>query len=151
MFCKNCGSEVREGAQFCTNCGAPVEQVKAEPAQTYQEPVYQSPVYEQPQQPTYQTTVVPSPAVPSSSVLTWGILGLAFACSFYISFLGIIFSIIAQNKAKAYQAAGGQLTGKAKVGSILAKVGLIVGIVLTAILAIYLLVLIIAAIVAALD
>lgn len=25
MICKNCGSEIKNGAQFCTNCGAPVE------------------------------------------------------------------------------------------------------------------------------
>ena len=31
MTCKNCGSEIKSGAQFCTNCGAPVEQPPAPP------------------------------------------------------------------------------------------------------------------------
>ena len=24
MFCRNCGSEIKEGRKFCTECGAPV-------------------------------------------------------------------------------------------------------------------------------
>ena len=62
-----------------------------------------------------------------SNVLTWGILGLAFAES---GILGLIFSIIGRNKAKAYIAAYGQLDGPAKVGGILSKVGLILSIVM---------------------
>ena len=60
------------------------------------------------------------------NVLTFGILGLAFSCTFI---LGLIFSIIGKKKAAAYAAAHGQLEGAAKVGSILAKVGFIISIV----------------------
>ena len=65
--------------------------------------------------------------------LVFGILGVAFACTFYFSFLGIIFSAIAKGKVKKYIAEGYMLSGKSKVGSILATVGLILGIVLTVI------------------
>ena len=27
-FCKNCGTEIPEGAKFCENCGQPVEQAQ---------------------------------------------------------------------------------------------------------------------------
>ena len=159
MFCKNCGSELQEGMKFCNNCGTPVETPEpveeegtvsmfgaaapqAEPA--FAEP--EQPVYVQPEQPAYTqpiyTTPEPQPAytqpqaaagflgtIPPSQVLTWGILGLAFAAA--TGLLGIIFSIIGKKKAAAYTAAGNPLTGTAKVGSILSKVGLGVGIGMT--------------------
>ena len=28
MFCKNCGTELMEGASFCTNCGTPIAEKK---------------------------------------------------------------------------------------------------------------------------
>lgn len=67
-----------------------------------------------------------SNAPTQGSVLTWGILGLAF-CE--IAILGLIFSIIGRNKAKAYIAAHGQLEGAAKAGGILSKLGLIFSII----------------------
>lgn len=112
MFCKNCGQTMEEGRKFCPNCGAPVD-APAEPSG--------APVYAE----RYE------PAMSSTPVLVWGIIGLAFSCSFYFSFLGIIFSAIGLSKAKAFFAANGQLFGKAKVGKILATVGLIVSIVMT--------------------
>lgn len=69
----------------------------------------------------------------STKVLVFGTLGLAFACSFYLSFLGIIFSAIGMSQANNFARANGAVFGKAKVGSILAKVGLPVGIVITVI------------------
>ena len=33
MFCKNCGTEIRNGASFCTNCGAKISEV--DPSQQY--------------------------------------------------------------------------------------------------------------------
>lgn len=114
-----------------------------------QQPEYQPPVYNQPQQPQYQPPVyaqpqqpVGNPVLDSGPLLTFGILSVAFACSFYIAFLGIIFGFIQKNKLEAYLTAGGVYTGKAKVGGILAKIGRIVGIVMTAILSVYLTVII---------
>lgn len=161
MFCHNCGNALEDGAKFCPNCGTPVavpevhtpEEPAAEKiAETVcEEPAVEAPVYEAPAAPVYQAPVA-EPAVDptlngmSKSILIFGIIGLAFSCSFYLSLLGIIFSAIGKGKVKAFLAAGGQLTGKAKVGNILAKVGLILGIVLTVFFVIWLIVIIVAAI-----
>ena len=157
MFCHNCGTALDEGVKFCPNCGAPIAAPEAEepiaptveePVASVVEPVYEQPVYEQPAAPVYQQPVYRDPIVNeeaaslSTPILVFGIMGLAFACTFWLSFLGIIFSAIGKGKVKAFLAAGGQLSGKAKVGNILAKVGLIVGIILTVFFVIYLIVII---------
>ena len=141
MNCPNCGAPVEEGGKFCTSCGSPIAAPAAAPQQpqyTAPQPQYQQPQYAPPQYqygaPQYQQpyTAVPVRAnVNANPVLTWGILGLAFACTFFVSFLGIIFSAVGRGKAKAYAAQAGQLSGKARVGSILSLVGLILGIVMT--------------------
>ena len=107
MICGNCGANIPDGSTFCANCGAAVTQ--AAPAQ----PVYAAPA--------------PVKTVSPSKVLTWGILGLAFAGS---GLLGLIFSIIGLKNAKLFLAENGALFGQAKVGRILAKVGLILSIVM---------------------
>ena len=157
MSCQNCGSALEDGAKFCPNCGEPVavpevdtpEEAAAEIVA--EEPVVEAPVYQAPAAPVYQAPVVEPTVDPalngmSKSILIFGIIGLAFSCSFYLSLLGIIFSAIGKGKVKAFLAAGGQLTGKAKVGNILAKVGLILGIVLTVFFVIWLIVVIAAAV-----
>lgn len=155
MFCQNCGTLLEEGVKFCPNCGTQVvvpnvvetvaqaaeEPVKPveETVKAAEEPVYaqpQAPVYAQPQAPVYEAPVVQPKQADSplsKSILVFGILGVAFACTFYFSFLGIIFSAIAKGKVKKYVAEGYMLSGKSKVGNILATVGLILGIVLTVI------------------
>ena len=69
-----------------------------------------------------------------SNVLTMGILAVAFCCTVYFSFLGIVFGAIGKSKAKAYAASCGEPSGQVKAGSIMSKIGFIVGIVVTAIL-----------------
>ena len=118
MICNNCGANIPDGSTFCTNCGASVA-----PAQTAQ--------------PVYAPASNGIKTVSPGKVLTWGILGLAFACTFWLSFLGIIFSSVGLKNANTFLAENGMLYGPAKVGRILAKAGLIVGIVLTAIFFIY--------------
>ena len=77
----------------------------------------------------------------STKVLVFGILGLAFACSFYLSILGIIFSAIGISQANNFARENGAVFGKAKVGRILSKVGLPVGIVFTVLFIVYFIVL----------
>lgn len=134
MYCKNCGTMIAEGAAFCSNCGTPVE-TKADPA----------PAYSEVTTPAGSYTYAPAPTVDGGSILTFGILALAFACTFFASFLGIVFGAVCKGKVNAYCAAGAPLEGKAKVGSILGKVGLILGIVMTAIFVVYIFVIVIAA------
>ena len=134
MFCTNCGASIQDGTNVCPVCGAPVQGAQQPNQQPqFEQPQFEQPQFEQPQfnQPYYQQPAVPSSVTPSS-VLTWGIVGLAFSCTFFLSFLGIIFSAVGTTKAKKLVEESGQpLSGKAKVGNILAKVGLPLGIVLT--------------------
>lgn len=109
----------------------------------YSQPQYEQPQYSQPQyeQPQYSQPVYGQPMPPVGDAqerelakqnLVFGILAIAFACTYYFAFMGIIFGAISMGKAKAY-AASYPMSGKAKVGSILGKVGFILGIVLTVI------------------
>ena len=70
MYCNNCGAQLTENSKFCPNCGQLVQSTPQEmtAASTYEGPMGN-----------------PTP------VLVWGIIGLAFACTFVASFLGIIF------------------------------------------------------------
>ena len=132
MFCKNCGTKIEEGLKFCPNCGTPV----AAPAQ--QTPPPQQGYYQQPAQQAYQPAQPayrPAPAAnlpETTPILVLGILSLVFG-----SLVGIILGAIGRNKARAYVNAGGELSGKAKVGSILSKLGIIFGIIELVLIVIY--------------
>lgn len=134
MFCPNCGTQVPEDANACPNCGTFLKSAQPAP----EAPVYQA-------APVYNAAPVNTIPYNTTPILVFGIIALAFACSFYVSFVGIIFGVITKSKVNAYLAQGGVLSGKAKVGSILGKVGLILGIVLTAIAIVVLIIAIIAA------
>ena len=106
MYCKHCNTYLSDGTTYCPNCGTAVSSITVENS-------------------SY-------PAVPQGNTTTplvWGIMGLAFSCSFYFSLLGIIFSIIGKNKAKHYISTYGDVSKKVKVGKNLATAGLIVGII----------------------
>lgn len=146
MICPNCGAQIPDGAAFCTNCGnaAPAQQTYQQPQPQPQQPYQPQPTYQQPYQPPiYGASAAPA-AQPNTLVI--GILSLVFDCFFYTSIVGMILGIIGNSKAKKYRAQGGVLTGKAKVGAILSKIGMILGIVMVIGFVIWLAVIIIAAI-----
>ncbi|MBR3300798.1 MAG: zinc-ribbon domain-containing protein [Clostridia bacterium] len=120
-FCTNCGAQVPDGSAICPNCGTQLAPAAA-PQPTYQAPVYQAPAYQ------------PAPALDNGPIFTFGLLSVIL-CWFGIP--GLIFAIIAKKKIKNYLAAGGQLTGRAKAGSIMATIGLIVSIVMMVVWPIY--------------
>jgi hypothetical protein len=66
--------------------------------------------------------------------LVWGILGLAMSSG---GLLGLIFSIIGKNNANSFKEKYGELVATAKVGGILANIGLIVSIIMTVIWSLY--------------
>lgn len=66
------------------------------------------------------------------NLLVFGILSLVLA-----TIPAIILGAIGRKKGKAFIAAGGELTGAAKTGFILCKVGIILGIIATVFLVIY--------------
>ena len=94
MFCPNCGTEIREGSSFCPNCGVSLvreeSSVNAESDVRYPEQSQPVPVYEDAQSDYSQPMSVSDPRE-LPNVLLWGILGLSFSCTFFLSFLGIIF------------------------------------------------------------
>ncbi len=138
MVCTKCGAQLPENAKFCSACGAPAE-LPAEPEFVSGNPDPFAPTQNQELDCTNVPTNPPSP----TNVLVFGILGLSFACSFWLSILGIIFSAIAKGKANAYATSGAAYSTQVKVGRNLAKAGFIVGIVLSAILSFYLVIVVI--------
>lgn len=125
MYCKHCGTDIEDGVKFCPNCGA--EQAEAPAAEPIVEPVAE---------PIVDNAYEEKKNAMAGSVLTWGILGLAFSCSTWLAILGIIFSNIAKKKAAEYEAFAGELEGRAKVGRGLAKAGFIVGVIMLVYIAI---------------
>ena len=155
VFCHACGKAtneqpaVQQPVQPVQQPVQPVQQ-SVQPVQQPVQPVYQQPTYQiPPMQPVYQQPVYQAPVPPAQPVyqqppqpafdpavaqklekqaLTCGILGLSLSL---LGVPGIIFSAIAGSKASALTKLTGQLSGKAKTGSGLAKAGKVVSIILT--------------------
>lgn len=118
MNCTSCGAQISENVSNCPYCGAVNANTNVTSTSTYEGPMCD-----------------PTP------VLTWGILGLAFALATGV--LGIIFSIIGLNKYKQYMTyTSGAHSGKAQTGRKLSIAGLIVGIAMTIFLIIYIIVIV---------
>lgn len=148
MFCKNCGNQLPDNALFCGSCGTKVEAPAAPQQPAYEAP--QQPAYVVPQPAPQQPAYVAPQAAPQAhdpykdelagSVLSKGIAGLALAPVFGVP--GIIVSAGAKRKAREYESRYGELSGKAKVGSILSKVGLPVSIGMTVMYFLYIIILV---------
>ena len=73
-----------------------------------------------------------------------GILAAAFSCTFFLSFLGIVFGPMGLSKAKQYLTQYGSYPVKVRIGKYLSIGGLAMGIFMTIYFAIYLLGIIVA-------
>ncbi len=134
MFCKHCGNQLDNDARFCPNCGKVIgNDLYGEPTYTNTPPAYQAVVDEQKDK-------------LSGAVLKNAILGLAFSCTLFLSWLGLIFSIKSRSSLKNYLNIYGKTEGRATVGKHLGKAALIVSIVMLALLVYYILIIILAVI-----
>ena len=121
MYCKYCGTQLPEGANFCTACGKEQNEHKAEP----------------------QTQITPEERNGMrNSILAWGITSLAFSATTIFALIGLILSCIAKKKASEYKKTFGVLDWQAKVGNHLAKAGFGVGLGFTIFWAVYFLIII---------
>ena len=139
MICTNCGTQFEDGNAFCPNCGTPAAQPAPAPAAA--QPQYG---YAPQPQPMYAapTGAVGDPEAAKSCMIT-GILAAAFACSFFLSFLGIVFGAIGLGKVKQYMGQYGDYPVKVRIGKYLSIGGLALGGFMTIYCAIYILGLII--------
>lgn len=114
MYCKKCGAQVFENTRFCPNCNMVIngEQRNITETSTYEGPMGN-----------------PAPA------LTWGILGLAFAITGWLSFLGLAFSSVGISKARRFlDFTGGAANSRVTVGRWLSIAGVIVSCVMLTVL-----------------
>lgn len=125
MFCKHCGNQLDNDASFCPNCGKVIGNG------SYEEPAYTNPA------PAYKAVVDEQKERLGGAVLKNAILGMAFACTFFFSWLGLIFSIKSRSNLTTYLNIYGKTDGRATVGKHLGKAALIVSIVMLAILVFY--------------
>ena len=136
-YCYNCNNWVDDNSGCCPFCGGQTTPVQDPRPISYQQPVAEQKSFNQ-----YIEQL-------GSDILKWGIMSVAFACSFIASFMGIIFAVKANKKVAEYIHYMGGVSGKAKVGKHLAKGGLIGGIAMTAFFVLYVLFLIFYAIIIA--
>ena len=121
MFCRYCGNELPEAANFCPICGKTQE--KEEPAVQTVAPVEEE-IYNFAAEDPFKK----DKEMLSGKILTNGILGIVFGTIFPL--LGLIFSCIARAKSNSYVMAYDELDGRGRTGRGLATAGLIVSIVM---------------------
>ena len=112
MFCKNCGRQLDEGENLCPACGTmnatetPAATAGIEYAANDTAAVNERLKDEM-----------------AGQAFKWGLLSVIFSGTVCLSLLGFIFSFVAKSKALSYQTVFGELTGRAKAGRILSKIG----------------------------
>ena len=108
MFCGNCRAQLNDSFRACPWCGAPVrrQQMIAAKNSAYYIP----------------------PAASPTPALVWGILSLSFALTPILSFLGIIFGIVAKSQAGKFKRFTGNAPNKQVLtGRKLSTAGIIIG------------------------
>lgn len=146
MFCTNCGTSFEDGNAFCPNCGTPVAAAPA--AQPVAQPAPAPAPASAPQPEAYayapQPQAAPVYAAPAAgnpeeekSCLTTGILAAAFSCTFFLSFLGLVFGPMGLGKCKKFQETYGTYPVKVRIGKYLSIGGLAFGGFMTLYLLIY--------------
>ena len=108
MFCKHCGTEAQENAEYCINCGAKLEEEQSTP----QPNTYTNQQYTQPTNP--------------NKINGMSIAG--FILSFFGGILGLVFSILGYNQAKRE----GTSTGLGLAGIIISVIMMVISFAISA-------------------
>ena len=137
MFCRYCGNELPEDANFCPNCGKINEmEGAAMPRTETVDPM------EGATKMTFTDPFEKEKDKLSGSILTTAILSLAFSFTFLFSWVGLVFAIISRVKVSSYVEQFGETEGRASVGKGLGIGGLITSIVMSAIFLLYVVILV---------
>ena len=113
MFCQRCGAFINDNQRVCPQCGMVISGQEANVSNVS----------------SYE-----GPMGSTTPALVCGILGLSFACTFYLSILGVIFSIIGLCKANKARTIIGNTSKKVNTGRKLSIAGIITGAILTTLL-----------------
>lgn len=124
MLCKSCGNEIADGAKFCASCGAIAESE----SKAYDHVVINDFISDDEKVERAEC---------SNKILIFGILSVAFSCTFWLAIVGWILGGICKNKVREYEAHFGPVSGMAKVGKYLGVGGFIGGIVFTILSSLY--------------
>ena len=119
MFCRKCGNELPSNERFCTRCGHYAHAESDADSWKREEPTEAKQIKNE----------------LSASILTFGILSLAFAIE--LTFLGIVFGHKTKKKAKEFVRQFGELDTRARTGLTLGKIGFFVGLISTIVLVAY--------------
>ena len=131
MFCSNCGSTFEDGNAFCPMCGSPAATPAPAPAPA---PAPQAaPTYNYAPAPSMQPVYSAAPAASAGnpdaakSCLITGILAAAFSCTFFLSFLGLVFGPMGLGKCKSYQQTYNEYPVKVRIAKYLSIGGMAFG------------------------
>lgn len=119
MKCSWCGGDVSNGATICPHCEAPFDKTEIESA------LAEEKLHEKKRNKSRNT------------ILTIGIISLAIDYLWVLSPIGLVLSIITKVLVGGYKKRYGEVDGKARAGSVLSTIGLILGIILTIVFIIY--------------
>lgn len=132
MFCKYCGYELTENANFCPACGKFIS--------TTNQPTEENAckvVVEAPQTAPSNEANEEARDKAGRSILTFSILSVAFSSTLFLGLLGLIFAIVSKSKVNSYLATYGETRGVASVGKGIGIGALILGIFMTVFASLY--------------
>ena len=122
MFCKYCGNQLPDDANFCPKCGKVTDEKTTNTTDSYSSYQPEPIAFEE----VNQNFASIQKSEDAGSILKFAILGLAFSVPF--SLLGLIFTIIAKSKVKRFIHKYGDTEGRATVGKHLTIPGMILSI-----------------------
>ncbi len=136
MFCRHCGNELPENANFCPVCGNFNQETKQA-----NETEKKSEYFEDPAEIKLDDIFENEKKELGGSILKFAILGLAFGATGLLSLLGLIFTIISKAKVGTYKAKFGNTEGAATVGKHLGLAGMILNIFMVVFFTLYFIIL----------